>query len=77
MQAVALLPFVIRFAHNGEAGPDYAIASSGKILFLSVAFPDDVFKYFPRRRAVPFVAQRRTERPGFEPGVEVYTPTTV
>ena len=38
---------------NGEGGPDYAGASSGKILFLNVAFPDDVFKYFSRRRAVP------------------------
>ena len=37
---------------NGEGGPDYAGASSGKILFLRVAFPDDVFKYFSRRRAV-------------------------
>ena len=36
----------------GAGGPDYAIASSGKILFLSVVFPDDVFKFFSRRRAV-------------------------
>ncbi|MHC4855603.1 MAG: hypothetical protein ACYS72_04285, partial [Planctomycetota bacterium] len=38
-------------AKNGEGG-DYASASLGKILFLNVAFPEDVFKYFSRRRAV-------------------------
>jgi len=44
---------VLRVKYNGEGGPDYAVASSGKILLLSVAFLDDVFKYFSRRRDVP------------------------
>jgi hypothetical protein len=35
-----------------RASPPYANASAGKILFLSTVFPDDVFKYFSRLRAV-------------------------
>jgi hypothetical protein len=44
---------------GGKGGPDYANASSDKILFLVSQTPT----------AVPFVAQRRTERAGFEPAV--------